>query len=103
MRTKQRLREMHWLPRLDSEVEQAVRGCTICQTADKSAKTFAATILPVPLSSQPWQKLGIDIASPFQHTPLNCRFMINVVDYYSRWPEVGFAREVTTATVTSFL
>lgn len=53
VRTKQRLRQMHWWPGLDSEVEQAVRGCTICQTADKSAKTFAAPFQPVPLLSAP--------------------------------------------------
>lgn len=81
VQTQQLLRQMYWWPGLDNDVKETVRGCMICQTTDKSAKTFAAPLQPVSLPPAAWLKLGIDIVGPFEHAPLNCRFMITVVDY----------------------
>lgn len=40
---------------------------------------------------------------PFNSAPLNCRFAITLVDHYSKWPEVSFILDVTSATVIAFL
>ena len=39
VRTKQRLRELYWWPRLDKMVEESIRECFACQASDKVAKT----------------------------------------------------------------
>lgn len=103
VRTKQRLRQLYWWPSMDASVETAIRRCHVCQTADKSAKTAPPPMLAVPLPSSPWEKIGMDIVGPYENAPQDCRFMITLIDYYSRWPEVCFANSVTTATVVRFL
>lgn len=102
-RTKARLREQFWWPRMDSHVEEAVHNCSICQEADKSTKTSPAPLQPVELPERPWQKLAIDIVGPLERAPLDCRFVLTLVDYFSKWPEVQFCREVSTRTVNDFL
>lgn len=58
---------------------------------------------PVPMPEGPWQKLALDIVGLFETGPVDCKFAITMVDYYSKWPEVCFAPQCTTATVISFM
>nr|XP_054930704.1 uncharacterized protein LOC129386641 [Dermacentor andersoni] len=103
VKTKQRLREKYWWPGLDKQVETAIRKCTVCQSADKSAKSYPTPLQPVALPDKPWSKIAIDIVGPFERAPADCRFVISVVDYFSKWPEVAFCRDVSSAKVMDFL
>ena len=53
VRTKQRLRELHWFPAIDSLAQSYISACTLCQNEDRTAKTFAAPLQPVPLAAAP--------------------------------------------------
>lgn len=103
VRTKQRLRPFYWWPNMDRQVEEMVRGCIICQSSDKSAKTYNAPLQPVARPSDPWKKVAIDIVGPMDYLPAHCRFAFTLVDYYSRWPEVGFSSDISTSAVIKFL
>lgn len=102
-RTKQRLRGKFWWPRMDTEVEHAVRSCHTCQAADKSAKPTNAPLQPVAFPELPWQKLAIDIVGPLNLQQASPRFVITLIDYHSKWPEVYFANTVTSEVVIDFL
>nr|XP_037291048.1 uncharacterized protein K02A2.6-like [Rhipicephalus microplus] len=65
--------------------------------------TSPAPPQPVELPERPWQKLAIDIVGPLERAPPDCRFVLTLVDYFSKWPEVQFSREVSTSTMTEFL
>lgn len=84
-------------------MENAVRHCYICQAADKSAKPVFAPLQPVSFPEKPWDKLGLDIIGPLSNVPSDCRFAITLIDYYSKWPEVCFVRDVTSDAVITFL
>ncbi|XP_064469135.1 uncharacterized protein K02A2.6-like [Ornithodoros turicata] len=103
VRTKQRLRQLYWRPAMDRHVETAIRGCDICQTADKSRKTAPAPLTSVKLPEGPWEKVSTDVVGPFEKFPQSCRYMITLIDYHSRWPEMCFSNTVTTSTVIVFL
>lgn len=45
----------------------------------------------------------MDIEGPFHSAPPDSRFAITLVDYYSKWPEVAFTSNVSSATIVSFL
>jgi hypothetical protein len=47
--------------------------------------------------TQPWHTIGIDIMGPFPPTPRQKRFLLLIVDYFTRWVEL-FALRQTTAT-----
>lgn len=88
---------------MDRQVELAIHNCLVRQNADKSAKTEVTPLQPVPLPERPWQKVAIDIVGSMEKVPHDCRFVITLVDYYYKWPEVQFCSEVSTHTATSFL
>ncbi len=103
VRTKQRLRELYWWPKMDLQVQSTIATCVTCQLHDKTARTTHAPLTPVQYPEGPWQKLGMDVVGPFEIGPASCRYAITLIDYYSKWPEVAFTSNVTAATVTSFL
>lgn len=88
---------------MDRQVELSIQNCRICQMADKSAKTAATPLQPVPLPERPWEKLAVDIVGPLQRAPHDCRYAITLIDYFSKWPEVQFCSEVSSRTVINFL
>ena len=102
-RTKQRLRDLYWWPNMDDMVVQVLQKCTVCQKVDKGVKTAYTPLEPVPFPEGPWEKLGLDIVGPFEKAPLNTKFAISLIDYHSKWPEVGFVEKVTSQSVITFL
>ena len=103
VRTKQRLRQLYWWPKMDKLVYEKIKNCVTCQLHDKSAKPRTAPMQPVSLPSRPWQKVTIDIVGPNNSVPYTSRFAITLIDYYSKWPEVAFASTVTTDSIIDFL
>ena len=103
VRTKQRLREYYWWPKMDDLVHSTIQSCQPCQSNDKTAMPRPAPLQPVTLPDRPWQKLAMDIVGPFETATWDCRYAITLIDYYSKWPEVAFTANITTKDVTSFL
>lgn len=101
--TKRRIRQDYWWPSMDSHIESIVRECISCATSDKSQKTYNAPLTPVPLPDGAWEKLAFDIMGPYEHRPQHQRFVLVLVDYYSKWPEVKFVSSITTDVVIRFL
>jgi len=95
VRTKQRMRELYWWPGMDAAVEDHVKLCEACATADRTATPRNVPLTPVPLPETCWSKLGIDFIGPLEHGGVQKRFAIVMVDYYSKWPEVGFCSHPT--------
>lgn len=92
---KQGLRLVNCWPGMDAAVERTIRLCTVCQSADKSAETSVTPVQPVLLPLKPWEKLTMDAVEPFESAPQSRRFMVAVVNYYSFWPKVASASNVT--------
>lgn len=53
-RTKQRLRQHYWWPRMDGFVEAAVRSCSVCSRLDKTARTITAPVRMTGWPKGPW-------------------------------------------------
>ena len=98
---KRRLREYYWWPAMDRHVEETVRNCQYCTNSDKSYTCHTTPLQPVQLPDKVWQKLALDIMGPF-NDPKH-KFVIVLVDYYSKWCEVAFETEVTTDKMIQFL
>ena len=60
-------------------------------------------INPIPLPVAAWEKVCIDIVEPVDTAPRHCRFLVTLVDYYSKRPEVAFITHIDTATIIQFL
>ncbi len=88
---------------MDMCVQESISACVTCQMNDKSAKTHAAPLQPIPLPDGPWQKVGIDIVVPNESANWDCRYTVTLIDYYTKWPEVAFTPSITTTAIPTFL
>ncbi|XP_039602201.1 uncharacterized protein K02A2.6-like [Polypterus senegalus] len=101
--TKQRLRELYWWPKMDTDVCTAISSCQTCQMNDKTTYPHPAPLQPTPFSDGPWEKVALDIVGPFDTAAPDCRYALTLIDYHSKWPEVTLTSSITTANVLTFL
>lgn len=97
LKTKQLLREKVWWPRMDKDLEEMIKTCHACQIMANPTK--APPVNTTKLPDRPWKKLGIDLTGPFT----NNEYLLVVIDYYSRFPEVEIVRSITSATIINKL
>lgn len=79
--TKALARSYVWWPGIDNDIETMVKCCDICQQTRHAPPK--APFIPWEKAREPWSRLHIDHAGPFQ----NATFLI-VVDSFSKWLEV---------------
>ena len=78
------------------DVFKYVQSCTSCQRF-KYNNAPTAPLMQLHSVTQPWHTIGIDIMGLFPPTPRQKKFLLVVVDYFTRWIEL-FALRSTTAT-----
>ncbi|CAB4042236.1 Transposon Ty3-I Gag-Pol poly, partial [Paramuricea clavata] len=87
VRTKSRLREKVWWPKIDKQVEDYVRSCHPCQIVGGS-KPKPEPIRSTKLPESPWKDISVDLLEITSESHL-----LVVVDYYSRWVEAILLRK----------
>lgn len=97
VKSKQRLRTKVWWPKMDQQIEAVVKSCVPCQTTGTGLP--AEEIHTTPLPSGPWKEVAIDIAGDFP----TGEYIIVLIDYYSRWPEVLITKTITSKTIIKWL
>ena len=65
------------------DVFKYIQSCPSCQKFKyKNAPTaFAMQLHTI---TQPWHTIGVDIMGPFPQTPRQKRFLLVIVDYFTR-------------------
>ena len=90
---KQRLRSKVWWPGIDRQAEMFCKTCPGCQLV--SCPANPEPIKPTPLPRGPWQDLAVDLLGPL---PSGDSVLV-VVDYFSRFYEIGVMRSTTSAKI----
>ncbi|CAM4711930.1 unnamed protein product [Lepidochelys kempii] len=88
---------------MDSQTEALIKSCVTCQMHDKTAVICIPPLQPVPFPESAWEKVVIDIVGPFDTSPIDCHYAITLIDYFSKWPEVAFTSQISSAPVIKFL
>ena len=79
-KSKSRARACVYWPAMYSDIEREVKQRTVCnQYSNANQKE---PLLPHPIPTHPWQKVGIDFFA------LGGKDFLLIVDYYSKYPEV---------------
>ncbi|XP_003369635.1 putative integrase core domain protein [Trichinella spiralis] len=92
VRMKALARSYFWWPKMDEEIEKTVNTCDVCQSSRAAMPKAPVHSWETP--NNPWSRLHIDFAGPFQEKT----FLI-VVDAFSKWLEVIPISEMSTRTV----
>ena len=81
-----------WWPQIDQDIERRTKECQPCQ--ENQRNPAKAPLHPWEMPQQPWKRLHIDFAGPFEG-----QMWLIIVDACSKWPEV-IAMTSTTAVKT---
>lgn len=90
-------RHFHW-PGLQTDVAQFCRSCSQCQKTSMKSPS-KAPLQPLPVTSIPFERLGMDIVGPVEKSKTGNRFMLVVTDYATKYPEVFPLKSVKAKTV----
>ncbi|GFO47389.1 Zf-h2c2 and rve domain containing protein [Plakobranchus ocellatus] len=91
VRIKRKLRQSYWWPGQDKDIENFVKHCAGCQLSDKSLAPANVSATSIPLPESPWQKVAIDVTGPFLIAPQSSKFLMVLIDYKSKFPEILMA------------
>ncbi|XP_043927692.1 uncharacterized protein K02A2.6-like, partial [Protopterus annectens] len=95
-RMKALARSYFWWPKLDHDIEVAVKECNTCQ--EHRNLPVGAPLHPWEWPSRPWQRLHIDYAGPF----LGAMFLI-IMDAHSKWMDAYPVKTPTSTTTIECL
>ena len=81
LKTKQRAREILFWPNMNSDIEQYISKCSVCNKFRKA--NSKEPLIPHEIPSRPWTKLAADLFEYKGKHYLLC------VDFYSKYPEIA--------------
>ena len=79
-----------WWPKMDQEIENLVKSCSVCQESRPSPPT--APLHPWQWSSQPWSRLHLDFAGPY----MGHMFLV-IIDTCSKWLDAYIMSTITSS------
>lgn len=97
VKTKALARSYVWWPGMDSEIEQMVKTCSICQRTQKAPAKVP--LRPWSWPDSPWKRVHIDYFGPFMG-----QMVLVVVDAHTKWIEaIPTGNSCTSATTINKL
>ncbi|XP_058850824.1 uncharacterized protein LOC131699088 isoform X1 [Acipenser ruthenus] len=97
-KTRDRILLRFFWPGVWREVADFCESCPECQKV-ASKKPPRAPLIPLPIIEVPFDRVGIDIVGPLPKTKSGCEYILVLVDYASRYPEVVPLRNMATKTI----
>ncbi len=98
-RTEAAIRAHFWWPILGRSVKRAIENCVECQLSSKSKGAAPQPETTIPRPTTPGAQWGLDIAGPF----FNGRYLVSLVDYASRFPEVKDTKNIDSSTIIKWM
>jgi len=93
---------LYW-PHMTKEVRDYCKSCDMCQRLGKGQKPAPAPLIPLPLITEPFTCIAIDIVGPLPVTKSGNRFILTVMDLATHYPEATPLKDHTTRTVAQAL
>ncbi|MCP3665847.1 MAG: transposase family protein, partial [Gammaproteobacteria bacterium] len=79
--------------------EKFVQHCVVCQRSSKSAPNDNIPISEIPSPTKPWEQLAIDISGTY----FNDNYIMVLIDYYSKFPEILSTKTITSTYIINWL
>ena len=103
-KTKARIWHHFYWPHMAKEITYYCKSCDVCQRLGKGQKPAPAPLIPLPLMSEPFSRIAIDIVGPLPKCPKSGnRFILTVLDMATHYPEAIPLPEHTAASVAKAL
>lgn len=103
VKTKLAVKKAYWWPAQDKQVEEFVRSCAQCESADKGQVLLRPPLGKFVNPKNPWEEVSIDILGPVLDAEGVPKYTTVMIDRYSKWPEVEVTETTDTETVLAFI
>lgn len=101
-KTLQRVRERFYWMNSSDDVKDWCKKCTTCATSNGPHRKRKAPMKQYNVGS-PFERIALDIAGPFPVTEKGNKYMLVVMDYFTKWVEVYAIPDQGAATVADVL
>jgi hypothetical protein len=78
-------RKFYW-PRMTYDIESWVKCCQVCELSKRGPNKRKSPLIQ-DISGVPFQRVAFDIIGPLQTTQQGNRYILVMVDYYTKWSE----------------
>ena len=101
-KTTDRVLQRFYWPTLHRDIAEFCRTCESCQTAS-GRRAVRAPLIPLPIISQPFERIAMDIVGPLPKSRQGNRFVLVICDYATRYPEAIPMKHVDAGSVAEEL
>ncbi|XP_076031045.1 uncharacterized protein LOC143019237 [Oratosquilla oratoria] len=99
-KTQDRIQSQFFWPGIGRNIVRMVRSCDVCQKTTDRGRVKPAPLGPLPLISEPFQRVAVDIVGPIiPRAADGAKCILICVDFATRWPEAVPLRNIETITV----
>ena len=95
--TYDKLKEYAWWPRMIQDVIIQLNQCPVCARVKNDMKVSPSQPVLVPL--YPWQIVSVDVVGPLPTTKNGNKYILTMVDIYTRYAEVVALQVQNTQTI----
>jgi transposase InsO family protein len=97
-KTYHKIRSQFYWKGMAADIKAFVRSCVPCQTRKPPPPSLSGH-LHLFSASRPFEVVGIDILGPLPRTQSGNRYVVVMVDRFSRWTELAAVPDITASTV----
>uniref|UniRef100_A0A1B0D850 RNA-directed DNA polymerase n=1 Tax=Phlebotomus papatasi TaxID=29031 RepID=A0A1B0D850_PHLPP len=101
-KTLRKFRERFYFPTSRKAVTSYCHACDICAAKMGPPRTTRGRLHPMP-SGSPGDRWAMDILGPLPRTPRGSKYVLVVMDYFTKWPELLAIPDQSTVTVADAL
>ena len=101
-RTSKMICARYYWPGMSDHIARWIRSCSAC-CRRKTTRPMNSGLTDITLSDEPWETVGIDIVGPLPVTEDGYRWLLTIVDQFSRWPMAIPLRGRTSAEIARAL
>ena len=84
------------------DIRKWIKSCATCQKWN-SKRIHRAPLQPLPVVSEPWSKIAVDVVGPLNRTKAGHRYILTVLDFGTRYPEAIPLKRVDAKTTADKL
>jgi len=101
-RTYDKLRSKFYWPDMQNDVKTHIVKCAVCQFNQPSTQLLAGKLISIPVQTV-FKRIGIDIIGPLNKTRRQNRFILTIIDFFSKYAIAVPLRGITAHDVCEAL
>ena len=102
-KTRERIEPHFYWPGCHKEINNYCATCPECQMVVRKTKALRAPLKPVPIVSEPFNKVAMDLIGELPRSKNGFKYILTLVDYATRYPEAIPLRGISSKLIADAL